>query len=523
MERNTDTTAARRYHQSTNHSEVSLRSGSHYLDFPNRPIPFKIYTTLDPLRLPTEFTGTDVPVLDAIAPPDALSPPAADVECIPDLATLARVFFLGAGVLHRKTYPNGMEMFFRSYANTGALYHIDLYLVCADLPDLPAGVYHFSPHDFALRRLRAGDYRRVLADASGHDSAVVRAPAILVSASTYWRNSWKYQARAYRHCGWDAGTMHANVLAAAETAGLRPHVVVGFADAPVEHLLGLNPQTEGALTLVSLGRSPTPPPEAPAAAALHLDTMPLSPNPLDYPAIREIHAASSLETGEEAAAWHGGLPEIASPPATGRLVPLALPGEADMPKESLDGVIMRRGSTRDFDPDAAITFAQLSAALDRATRPVSADFLTPGAPSLQDLYVIAHNVTGLAPGAYYFRRGESALELLREGEFRRHAGRLGLFQELPACAAVNIYSLTNLTAVLERFGNRGYRAAQLEGGIVGGRLYLAAYGQRFGATGLTFLDDEVIDFFSPHAAGKSVMFLTALGHTIRRRRSVTSA
>jgi len=89
---------------------------------------------------------------------------------------------------------------------------------------------------------------------------------------------------------------------------------------------------------------------------------------------------------------------------------------------------------------------------------------------------------------------------------------LGLGQELPADAAVNVYSLTNLSQVLARFGNRGYRAAQLEGGIMGGRLYLAAYAQRFGASGLTFLDDEVTDFFSPHAAGKSVMFLVALGH-----------
>ena len=51
-------------------------------------------------------------------------------------------------------------------------------------------------------------------------------------------------------------------------------------------------------------------------------------------------------------------------------------------------------------------------------------------------------------------------------------------------------------------GNRGYRAAQLEGGITGGRLYLGGYAQRFGASGLTFFDDEVTEFFAPHAAGK---------------------
>jgi nitroreductase len=131
--------------------------------------------------------------------------------------------------------------------------------------------------------------------------------------------------------------------------------------------------------------------------------------------------------------------------------------------------------------------------------------------------VIAHAVEGLAPGAYHLRRDEGALELLREGRFRGQAGHLGLDQELPADAAANVYCLADLTRVLARFGSRGYRAAQLEGGITGGRLYLAAYALGFGATGLTFYDDEVTEFFSPHAAGKGVLFLTAVGHADRRR------
>jgi hypothetical protein len=48
-------------------------------------------------------------------------------------------------------------------------------------------------------------------------------------------------------------------------------------------------------------------------------------------------------------------------------------------------------------------------------------------------------------------------------------------------------------------------------------MYLAAYGQGFGASGLTFFDDAVTEFFSPHAEGKSVMFLIALGQKARRR------
>jgi hypothetical protein len=71
--------------------------------------------------------------------------------------------------------------------------------------------------------------------------------------------------------------------------------------------------------------------------------------------------------------------------------------------------------------------------------------------------------------------------------------------------------MTDLEPILKRFGNRGYRAAQLHAGIITSKLYLAAYAQGFGATGLTFFDDEVTDFFSsrqrqerdvPYCSGK---------------------
>ena len=51
---------------------------------------------------------------------------------------------------------------------------------------------------------------------------------------------------------------------------------------------------------------------------------------------------------------------------------------------------------------------------------------------------------------------------------------------------------------------------------MGGKLYLGAYAQRLGASGLTFFYDDVTDFFSPHAAGKSVMFLIALGKSVKK-------
>ena len=78
------------------------------------------------------------------------------------------------------------------------------------------------------------------------------------------------------------------------------------------------------------------------------------------------------------------------------------------------------------------------------------------------------------------------------------------------CSALLVY-MADLERVLAALGNRGYRDAHLEAGILGGRAYLAAYALERGATGLTFYDDDTTKFFSPHAAGKSPILMVALG------------
>jgi SagB-type dehydrogenase family enzyme len=503
--------AAWTYHNGTKHSYQSVRSSRHSLDFSNQPIPFKIYKTLEAIPLPRELTAVTMPALRAIA----ASASATYGDCLPDLHAIAMILYLSAGIT-RDRKVGDWEYQFRAAACTGALYHIELYLACGDLPGLPAGLYHFGARDFALRRLRQGDYRPLLEQATGGEPAVAAAPAVIICTSTYWRNAWKYQTRAYRHSFWDSGTILANLLAAAAGLGVPARIVLGFGDAVVNGLLDVDSHREASLALVPLGRTSTRiSGDAPAVGPLHLETVPLSQFEVDYPAIRAMHAASSLGSGEEAARWRGAGPPGDPPPASGRLLPLRPLGDGDAPADSVTEVIQRRGSTRSF-ARKPLTAAQLSTMLDRATCGIPADFLDPPGTTLLTPYVIVHAVDDLAPGAYVYHRAERALELLREGVFRKEAGYLGLQQELPADASANVYCLVSLDSILARFGNRGYRAAQLEGGITGGKLYLGAYAQRVGATGLTFYDDDVTAFFSPHATGKSVMFLTALGLPARR-------
>jgi len=502
--RNRDTDAAWRYHDGTKHSAVRLQAHQHYLDWEIKPLPFKIYPRIEPIPLPRELPRSSVPALHAIAVRDTL---VGDQPRVLDLAALARVLHFSAGITRKKVYPDGQEYHFRAAACTGALYHVDLYVICADLPDLPAGVYHFGPHNFALHRLRAGDHRGVLVEATGAEPSVQHAPVIIACASTDWRNSWKYQARAYRHCFWDCGTMLANLLAVAAADALPATIVVGFVDETVSAVLGLYPLREGPLALVTLGHDPrVGTAERPAVPPLSPETLPLSTREVDYPAIREMQAASSLEMPEEVAAWRDAAAQALEGNRAGKMFPLLPIEESALPTESIDNLIVRRGSTRRFAP-VPISLAHLSTILQRATHGVVADFDAVA----NDVYLIVNAVEGLSPGSYVYHRNENAIELLRAGSFRREAGLLGLGQELPADASVNIYLLCDLQPVLACFGNRGYRVAQLDAAITGGKFYLAAYALRLGATGLTFFDDDVTDFFSPHAAGKSVMFLVAVG------------
>lgn len=510
---NQDIDAAWTYHNETKHSYQSIRVRSHHMDWTNRPIPFKIYTTLEPIPLPQDQPPTGAAALEAISSAGV----AFDGERVPDLKTLAQILFFSAGITKRTTRPGG-EILFRAASCTGALYHIDLYLICGDLPELEAGVYHFSPQDFALRRLRRGDFRGAVVQASGREPAVAAAPAIIACASTYWRNAWKYQARTYRHCFWDSGTILANLLAIATAHQVPARLVAGFVDQALSRLLGLDDQREGTISLVALGQAPDAlPGPAPEIEPLSLETAPLSKTEIDYPSVRAMHAASSLEREREAASWRGGTPPLPLPGPSGPLFPLRPLSEAAAPVDTIEEVIVRRGSTREFAVEP-ITFAQLSTTVRSATRAVPADFLEPAGATLNQLYLIVHDVDDLPSGAYVFHREEETLELLQEGSFRSEAGYLGLEQALPAAASVDLFFLTDLAPVLERFGNRGYRAAQLEAAVTGGRLYLAAYAQRLGATGLTFYDDDVTTFFSPHAEGKSVMFMVALGKSARRSR-----
>ncbi len=497
--------AARVFHEITKHSYTSVRSSPHFLDWDNKPIPYKIYPGTASIALPRDLNLSATPTLAALS-----SYVPADFSAPIETASLTRILFCADGLTRQKRVGDD-DYHFRAAASAGALYPIEIYVAAGSVEGLETGLYHFSPADLRMAGLRRGDWRGYIADVAAKRPSIRNARAVIAMSAIYWRSEWKYRARAYRYCYWDAGTILANLLAAAAAEEISAEVITAFEDPALEALLGIDTEREGMIALIALGRSDEAAPSSPAVEPLTLETIPLSSTEVAYPDLVKMHRESRLVTVEEvtavAAAKLDSVQQLSSTSA------LHLETITSEESAGLGETILRRGSSRAFAQEA-ITAEELTTIMAASSEHPQADF-----PPLTDTYLIVNAAEGLAPGAYYYDRQARAFELLKPGNFRGEAGYLCLEQPLGMdCAALVVY-MADLERALRAFGNRGYGDAHLEAGILGGRAYLAAYSLGRGATGLTFYDDDTTKFFEPHAAKKSPLLMVAIGIPRSRMKS----
>jgi SagB-type dehydrogenase family enzyme len=496
------------YHQETKHSEVSIRSSNYYLDWDNKPNPFKFYTSLLSEALPIDFP---IPSLNVITMKDT-DQIFISVDTKINIKLLSSLLFFSAGITRQIKFPHG-NYFMRAAPATGALYPIELYVVTENIDGLQAGVYHFCPGQFALTKLREGDHRLLLFEASGCDKVIKNSPFTLILTSIAWRNAWKYQARSYRHWFWDSGVITANLVATARSFGLNTKLIIGFVDKTVNEMLCLDEEKEASIVLapIGIGLSQEEPKKIEYITRFIPDIVPISKKEFEYPQIWKLHKASSLDSNDEVREWVRSILVMQEIKET-QNVDLNLPSKSisriPVISQKLSDVILLRGSTRKFSRKS-ITFVQLSNILYSLTKSIHSDFVDK--ESTIDVYFIANAVTDMQKGAYFFNRKENTIGLLKTNVHRNMSGYLCLEQSLFSDASAVFYMMTNLRFVLDRLGNRGYRLCQFESGILAGRIYLSAYNQRLGASGSTFYDDAVTEFFSPHAKDKDVTIAVGIG------------
>ena len=488
-----------------------------YVNLNNKPPLYKIYPDLRAIPLPAvaEQPGPAMPTLDAIRGDSPATNPLT-------LENLANLLYHSAAVIKRAQLRDG-EVHYRAAASAGALYPTEVYVVCGDLDGLRAGVYHFNPRDFTLARLRNGDLRRWLGAASGNHAAY---PATLVFTTVFWRSAWKYRERGYRYCYWDLGTVAANLLASGNAEGVPVVLRSGFVDRLVGGFLGLDGLDEAPSMLASLGTpdGQLPPGSGDVPGILPQASNDLQAGAIDYPLSRQLHSASALRTREDTTVWNAagatadsGRDELDGTGEGFRPLRSGADGNFEAgidlnayPSTTLGECVRFRGSTRRFSAEP-IPWEAFRSVIDAAAHGLDEAGVYCGAGPMLNLYIIVSAVEGMTPGAYYYNRFYNGLRLLKAGDFRDTAGHLGFEQALPADAAAVAFITADLESAHRQFGPRGYRVVQTAAGLLGGRLYLGTHSVGMGATGLTFYDDTVIDFFSPHANGQDAVFVVPMG------------
>src|SRR5256885_4130243 len=122
MTDNRNSEAAWAYHEATKHSYLSIRANPHFLDWANQPLPFKIYPTLERLRLPGEVRPSGIAALSAIAK----SVPAETVA-VTHLGALAPLLLLSPRTTPQPQEPGG-GVFFLAAACPRAPFRVHPYL-----------------------------------------------------------------------------------------------------------------------------------------------------------------------------------------------------------------------------------------------------------------------------------------------------------------------------------------------------------------------------------------------------------
>jgi len=421
------------YHEATKHTPERLRASRHFLDWANMPEPFRHYEGAPLVDLPP-----DPPLEPGLSGAQALS----------------ALFYYSCAISAAKQAPSGYRYALRVNPSSGNLHPTEFHFQARGLPGWDDGLYHYRPSSHMAERRARGDCLGGLSPA----------PLVVILTSIFWREAWKYRARAYRYVNHDLGHAMLAVQCAAGAMGWPSRVRGLFDDKALA--AALRPaEDEQPMLLVELW----PPAEIPCPSPV--EWTPGEPNRLSeeaivYPLIERMHTAT-LRC------------EATSPPPEPRIVRWE-PGDY--------GVLARqRRSALDFLaggrelPRAA--FHAMCALLEE---PLVADW---GGPFVT-VFLYLHRVEGAAPGLYRLNSGE--LHLVREGDQRVVAAALSLGQELAGNSCFTVSFVADVGRAAAQFGDRAYRFVHHEAGALGQRLYLAAEAFGFRGTGIgAFYDDHV--------------------------------
>lgn len=425
---------------------------------------------------------------------------------------LSSILMLNNGVTGTLDYP-GVKYFLRSAPSAGALYPAITYVFASSVNGMEPGLYHYDVKEHKLDLIDSGpELKDKLLAAVPTPALLENADAVFIYTANYFRSSWKYGKRAYRYILMDTGHVAKNALLGAEAFGYQGNLIGCFDDQLINTLLQIDPNEEGALLLLPLGKGKKAPPVAYRCAVQS------APQPLAGkadPLVLLSHGQTCLKLDHSR--------RTICPTADNRIFDKSYPDLPvfDLP-DSFDAgdrlipTLLNRRSVRTW-ADAAMTQAQLSSLLyySFGIKNENGEYLSdPGVAgaSFLNLYLVINNVDGLDTGVYYYNRQRHNLSQIRKGNFRRTVYEAALSQGVVGDSCVCFIITTSNKRLNHPDGDRSLRYAGLEAGLIGENIYLQTQALGLGCTGIgAYFDDEVSELIDVPPEEEAITYLLAAG------------
>lgn len=174
---------------------------------------------------------------------------------------------------------------------------------------------------------------------------------------------------------------------------------------------------------------------------------------------------------------------------------IALPKTIITEQDALGRLLQQRRSLRDFQPGSLI-LSEVGRLLWAAQGITHPDGLrtAPSAGALYplELYLVAGQVDGLAPGIYHYEPRRHQLTLTESGDHRKVLAHAAYGQSWMEGAAVMMAFTAAYQRTSRKYGQRGERYVHIEVGHAVENLFLQAEAMGLGSVVVGAFDDEEI-------------------------------
>ena len=173
--------------------------------------------------------------------------------------------------------------------------------------------------------------------------------------------------------------------------------------------------------------------------------------------------------------------------------------------------IRRRRSTRVFAPGHLPVEAVGRILAHAHPRPDAPDPRVDLLPELLRSWLVVAGVNDMESGVYRYDPRRHVAIPVRRGNPRDALHRSCLWQELGRDCAFAVVHTVDLPAAVATHGERVYRTAHLDAGLIGQRLNMAALRLGYGASGIGGFFDEFLNSLVLLGPEHAVLYVTTIG------------